>query len=97
MPRSRAWSFKYLYAFAAGGYDRKLYQYYATLTVNPDSPDSYAVCLRAVQAVEGGAVAARLPFDVLESAADEILTQYPMVKRVLYDLSPSAHYAKENR
>lgn len=80
-----------------GGYDRKLYQYYATLTVNPDSPDSYAVCLRAVQAVEGGAVAARLPFDVLESAADEILTQYPMVKRVLYDLSPSAHYAKENR
>ena len=78
-----------------GGHARKLYQYYATLCENPDQPETYAVCLRAVQATEMGGMAARLPFDVLESTSREILNDCPGVRRVVYDLSPSAHYTEE--
>jgi len=75
-----------------GGYDRRLWQYYATLVETPDTPDGYAVCLRATQAAQGGALAARIPFDVLERASRRILDEIPDVKRVVYDLTPSAHY-----
>ena len=46
---------------------------YKYLSENPDQPDGYAVCLRATQAAQGGALAARIPFDVLERASRRIL------------------------
>ncbi len=77
-----------------GGYDRRLWQYYATLIESPDRPDGYAVCLRAVQAQQENATAARLPFDVLERATRRIRDALPCVSRVVYDLTPSAHYGE---
>lgn len=78
----------------AGGQDRRLWQYYATLVESPDRPDAYAVCLRATQAARGGAYAARLSFDVLERAAERIRTEVPNISRIVYDLTPSAHYGE---
>lgn len=78
----------------AGGADRRLWQYYATLVESPDRPDGYAVCLRATQAAQGGAYAARLSFDVLESTARRIREEIPDVARIVYDLTPSAHYGE---
>ncbi len=77
-----------------GGYDRRLWQYYATLVDSPDRPEAYAVCLRAVQAQQDGAIAARLPFDVLERTAIRIRQTLPCISRVVYDLTPSAHYGE---
>ena len=77
-----------------GGHDRRLWQYYATLTGNPDRAGSYAVILRATQAAQNGAYSARLPFDVLERASERILAGLPVVTRVVYDLTPSAHYGE---
>lgn len=77
-----------------GGHDRRLWQYYATLIENPDQPDGYAVCLRATQAAQGGAYAARMPFDVLERSAERIRREVPGVSRIVYDLTPSAHYGE---
>jgi len=77
-----------------GGYDRRLWQYYATLVESPDAPDGYAVCLRATQAAQGGAMAARIPFDVLERVTERIRAEVPGVVRVVYDLTPSAHYGE---
>ena len=76
------------------GYDRRLWQYYATLIDSPDAPGSYAVCLRATQSVSGGANAARMPFDLLERTADRIRTELSGVTRIVYDLTPSAHYGE---
>ena len=78
----------------SGGHDRRLWQYYATLIESPDQPDGYAVCLRATQAAQGGALAARMPFDVLERTAQRIREEVPGVTRVVYDLTPSAHYGE---
>ena len=78
----------------SGGHDRRLWQYYATLIESPDAPDSYAVCLRATQAAQGGALAARLPDDVLEYAAERIRSEVKGVTRVVYDLTPSVHYGE---
>lgn len=72
--------------------DRRLWQYYATLIDSPDVPGSYAVCLRATQSGGGGANAARIPFDVLERAAQRIRAELKGVTRIVYDLTPSAHY-----
>ncbi len=77
-----------------GGYDRRLWQYYATLTPNPDHPDTFAVILRATQAAQNGAYAARIPSDVLERASERIRSELPIVKRVVYDLTPSKHYSE---
>ena len=77
-----------------GGHDRRLWQYYATLIDSPDVPGSYAVCLRATQSAGGGANAARIPYDVLERAAERIRTELSGVTRIVYDLTPSAHYGE---
>jgi len=77
-----------------GGHDRRLWQYYATLIDSPDVPGSYAVCLRATQSAGGGANAARIPYDVLERAAERIRTELKGVTRIVYDLTPSAHYGE---
>ena len=76
------------------GYDRRLWQYYATLIDSPDLPGSHAVCLRATQSASGGANAARMPFDLLERAAERIRTELSGVTRIVYDLTPSAHYGE---
>ena len=76
------------------GQDRRLWQYYATLIDSPDAPGSYAVCLRATQSAAGGANAARLSFDVLEQVSERIRTELPAVTRIVYDLTPSAHYGE---
>lgn len=77
-----------------GGYDRRLWQYYATLIDSPDVPGSYAVCLRATQSGGGSANAARIPYDVLERAAERIRRELNGVTRIVYDLTPSAHYGE---
>ena len=78
----------------AEGYDRRLWQYYATLIDSPDVPGSYAVCLRATQSARGGANAARLPFDLLERVSEKIRQELPGITRIVYDLTPSAHYGE---
>lgn len=78
----------------ANGYDRRLWQYYATLVDSPDVPGSYAVCLRATQSARGGANAARMPFDLLERSAERIRAEVPGAARIVYDLTPSAHYGE---
>ncbi len=77
----------------AGGHERKLWQYYALLTENIADSDGFAVILRASQAAQGGAYAARLPYDLLERVVERCLKEIPQVKRVIYDLTPSRHYA----
>ncbi|MCI6376526.1 MAG: hypothetical protein MR842_02030 [Clostridiales bacterium] len=84
----------FLEEIRAGGHDKRLWQFYATLVNNPDRPGGYAVCLRALQASQGGALAARLPFDVLERATQRIRTEVRGITRVVYDLTPSAHYGE---
>lgn len=76
------------------GLHRRLWQFYATLIDSPDQPGSHAVCLRATQSAGGGANAARIPFDVLERAAERIRKEVPGVTRIVYDLTPSAHYGE---
>jgi len=76
------------------GHDRRLWQYYATLIDSPDVPGSYAVCLRATQSSGGGANAARIPYDVLERVSERIRKELPGVTRIVYDLTPSAHYGE---
>ena len=79
---------------AAGGLNRRLWQHYATLIESPDTPEGYAVCLRATQSAQGGAMAARLPYDVLERAVDRIRCEVPGITRVVYDLTPSVHFGE---
>lgn len=80
----------------AAGQHKRLWQYYATLTDDPEpAVDRYVVILRAVQVIEGHmGVAARLPHDLLERVTEQILTQLPAVGRVLYDFTPSKSFAR---
>lgn len=75
------------------GQDKRLWQYYAALADNPDGRQGYVVILRACQAGDGEAYAARLPYDLLERVTERILAGVPQVKRVVYDLTPSYHYS----
>ncbi len=78
-----------------GGYNKRLWQYYAMMADDPIPGDNgYIVLLRAVQAMESGAVSARLPADVVERIASRILKSEPQVRRVLYDLTPSHTYGR---
>ncbi len=77
----------------ACGQEKRLWQYYASLSENPDERHGYAVVLRACQACSGDACASRLPYDLLERTTQRILAELPEVRRVLYDLTPSQHYA----
>lgn len=78
----------------AGGFEKRLWQYYATLSDSVNAPGRHIVCLRALQASQTIAGAARLPFDVLERAAQRIREEIPQVVRVMYDLTPSTHYGE---
>lgn len=72
----------------AGGHDRKLWQYFAMLSPNPEK-EGYVILLRALQAAQEGAVASRMPYDLLERVTERILSTLPSVNRVIYDLTPS--------
>ncbi|MEG1194760.1 MAG: hypothetical protein RSE58_04195 [Clostridia bacterium] len=77
------------------GLDKRLWQCYALLVRSPDCPSCHTVCLRALQEAQGGAHAARLPFDVLERATARILSQVHGISRVVYDLTPGTNDAEQ--
>ncbi|MEG2207763.1 MAG: GMP synthase (glutamine-hydrolyzing), partial [Clostridia bacterium] len=74
------------------GFEKRLWQYYASLVETPDQPDSYSICLRALQAGQSVANAARLAFDLLERTTERILREVHGINRVVYDLTPGSHY-----
>ena len=75
------------------GASRRLWQYFAVLCPLPEEEGGAVICLRAVHATEQSlAYAARLPYDVTESATERIMREVPQVRRVVYDLTPSSHY-----
>ncbi|MFH1513219.1 MAG: hypothetical protein ABIG45_07680 [Bacillota bacterium] len=76
-----------------GGLEKRLWQYYAALSDNPDGRQGYVVLLRACQAGDGEAHAARLPYDLTERVTERILKEIPQVRRIVYDLTPSYHYS----
>jgi len=76
-----------------GGQEKRLWQYFVSLGDNPDGRQGYVLILRACQAGDGEAHAARLPYDLTERVTERILAEIPQVKRVVYDLTPSYHYS----
>lgn len=79
----------------AGGHEKRLWQYYATLLEVPVGTRNYMVALRALQAVQGGASAARLPYDVLERVTERCLSEVRGATRVIYDLTPNMNYRQQ--
>ncbi|MBQ3157138.1 MAG: hypothetical protein IJB81_09475 [Clostridia bacterium] len=78
----------------AAGLQKRMWQYYAALSVSPLPNGGYVVILRAVQPAEGGAgMPARLPGDLLERVTAETIRECPDVQRVFYDCTPSKSYA----
>ena len=75
------------------GLNRRLWQYFAVYSPMPGEDAGCVICLRAVQTGGGPAHAARLPYDLAEEAVERILRECGEVRRVVYDLTPSAHYA----
>jgi GMP synthase (glutamine-hydrolysing) len=77
------------------GLQKRLWQYFAALTLSPLPDGGIMVILRAVQAAEGGSgMPARLPSDLLERVTAEIMQACPDVQRVFYDCTPSRTYAQ---
>lgn len=76
-----------------GGQEKRLWQYFTSLGDNPDGRQGFVVVLRACQAGDGEAYAARLPYDLTERVTERVLAELPLVKRVVYDLTPSYHYS----
>lgn len=83
--------FIFLEEVAQSGQGKRLWQHFAVLSdMALGGLSGMAICLRAVHASEGSAaLAARLPFDLLERVANRILKTIPQVVRVVYDLTPS--------
>lgn len=79
---------------AQSGQGKRLWQHFAVLTdLTSSGVGGMAICLRAVHASEGpAAMAARLPYDLLERVVSRILKALPQVTRVVYDLTPSHNY-----
>ena len=79
---------------AQSGQGKRLWQHFAVLSdMTQSGLAGMAICLRAVHASESAtALAARLPFDLLERAAGRILKTLPQVARVVYDLTPSHNF-----
>ena len=81
----------------AAGLQKRLWQYYAALSMSPLPDGGYVVILRAVQAIEGRAgLPARIPSDLLERVTAEVMQACPDVQRVFYDCTPSKSYARLN-
>ena len=73
---------------------KRLWQYFAVLLPLPGDGQDAAICLRAVHAGERTqSYAARLPYDVMENVVELIRRDLPQVRRVVYDLTPSANFA----
>jgi len=78
----------------AAGLQKRLWQYYAALSISPLPCGGLIVILRAVQVSEGGAgMPGRLPSDLLERVTAQIMRECPEVQRVFYDCTPSKSYA----
>ena len=70
------------------GSTKKLWQFFAILA-DYEQSGSYMVCLRAVQLQDGNyAYPARLPYDLLEKAVEQI-QEDERVARVVYDITPA--------
>ncbi len=80
---------------AQSGQGKRLWQHFAVLSdMALSGLNGMAICLRAVHASESSAaIAARLPYDLLERAAGRILKALPQVVRVVYDLTPSHNFS----
>jgi GMP synthase (glutamine-hydrolysing) len=80
---------------AQSGQGKRLWQYFAVLSdMALAGLSGMAISLRAVHASESSAaMAARLPFDLLERVSSRILKALPQVVRVVYDLTPSHSFA----
>ena len=79
---------------AQSGQGKRIWQSFAVLTdLTSNGIGGMAICLRAVHASEGpAAMAARLPYDLLERVVSRVLKALPQVSRVVYDLTPSHSY-----
>ncbi|MDD4081061.1 MAG: hypothetical protein PHP02_06575 [Eubacteriales bacterium] len=80
----------------SAGLNKKLWQYFAVLHHVPNYPDQSAalIVLRAVTASHQGgevhALAARLPYDLLERFTARVRGASPQVRKVVYDLTPGS-------
>ncbi len=85
----------FLEEVAQSGQGKRLWQHFAVLSdMTQSGLNGIAICLRAVHASESSAaMAARLPFDLLERASNRILKTLPQVVRVVYDLTPSQNFS----
>ena len=78
------------------GLTRKLWKFFAMLYHAPykNNTNSMVIALRAVTASHQGsdvrAMPARLPYDLLERYAQRIMSAYPMIGKVVYDLTPGS-------
>lgn len=84
----------FLEEVAQSGQGKRLWQYFAVLSdMALAGLSGMAISLRAVHASESSAaMAARLPFDLLERVSSRILKALPQVVRVVYDLTPSHNF-----
>jgi GMP synthase (glutamine-hydrolysing) len=80
---------------AQSGQGKRLWQHFAVLSdMALAGLHGMAISLRAVHASESSAaIAARLPFDLLERVSSRILKTLPQVVRVVYDLTPSHNFS----
>ena len=79
------------------GQEKRLWQFFASLLeLPPDLDGGRVISLRAQQMVQGGSLAARLPYDMLERVTGRILEEVSGVDRVSYDLTPSARYREQD-
>ncbi len=74
----------------AGGHEKRLWQFYATLLEDPEEPGRHVVVLRALQGGPTRAYAARLPHDALERVTERIRGELGPSTKVLLDLAPGA-------
>jgi len=80
---------------AKAGLEQDIWQYFTALTnmrsvgvMGDERTYDYAVAIRAVTSIDGmTADWARIPFDVLDKAANRIVNEVPHVNRVLYDIT----------
>ena len=72
---------------------KRLMKYYACISAETCDKEKYVIHLRAVSTGEnGGALPARLPYDVLERVVDRILRNCGKVGKVLYDMTPAGNF-----
>ena len=74
---------------------KRLMKYYACISAETCDKEKYVIHLRAVSTGEnGGALPARLPYDVLERVVERILKTCGSVGRVLYDMTPAGNFSE---